>query len=98
MDARALSDELWRGAARNVEIRLGDATDPLAGLVRWRTDPPHDLLVGRGFAMSTAIDSAVFEATLGAPVASGRHLERSIRTGYLCAYEPDSGDPATWKF
>jgi hypothetical protein len=74
MDARVLHGDFWRGAAREVEIHIGDADDPLAGLVRWRADPPHDLIVGRGYAMSTALDSAVLDATLEVPIASALGL------------------------
>jgi hypothetical protein len=74
MDGRVLDEKLWHGAACTVEIRAGDAADPLAGLVRWASSPPHDLLVGRGHAMSLAVASAVRDPTLDAPVASAAAL------------------------
>jgi hypothetical protein len=70
MDTRVLRDTLWNDAARTVEIRVAAADDPLGGLVRWPSAPPHDLLVGRGHAMQFAVDSARGEQTLGAPVAT----------------------------
>ncbi|MBM4244808.1 MAG: hypothetical protein FJ148_13490 [Deltaproteobacteria bacterium] len=70
MDRRVLDDALWKGAGRAVEIRVGDADDPLGGVVRWPSMPPHDLLVGRGYAMQLAVDTAVREDVLGAPVAT----------------------------
>lgn len=69
MDGRVLAEGFWTGGAVP-EIRRGDADDPLAGLVRWQVDPVHDLLVGRGYAMQLAADSATPEATLGCPVAT----------------------------
>ncbi len=74
MDRRVLSAEFWAGARHAVEIRTGDADDPLAGLVRWPASPPHDLVVGRGHAMSVAVATAAHDTTLGAPVASAAAL------------------------
>jgi hypothetical protein len=74
MDTRVLDDALWRGVARTVEIRRGDADDPIAGLVRWPANPPHDVLVGRGYAMALAVDTCVVEPALGAPVATSLAL------------------------
>lgn len=70
MEVRVLDPDLWADAPRAPAIRTGDADDPLAGLVRWPSSPPHDLLVGRGHAMSLAVDTAGREPALGAPVAS----------------------------
>jgi hypothetical protein len=70
MDRRVLDPAFWSGAPCAVEVRVGDADDPLAGLVRWPSSPPHDLIVGRGHAMSLAVESAVRDATLGAPAAT----------------------------
>lgn len=70
MDARVLDRAHWADASHAPEIRTGDADDPLAGLVRWPSNPPHDLLVGRGHAMSVAVETAVREPWLAAPVAS----------------------------
>lgn len=69
MDARVLAPELW-AAIPAVEIRSGDPDDPLAGLVRWPTEPRHDLLVGRGYAMRLAVDTALRSSVLGVPVAT----------------------------
>jgi len=74
MDRRVLDATFWTGAARTVDLRTGDPDDPLAGLVRWPASPPHDLLVGRGHAMSVAVATAVHEPTLDAPVASAAAL------------------------
>jgi hypothetical protein len=70
MDRRVLDVEFWAGAPRAVELRTGDADDPLAGLVRWPASPPHDLVVGRGHAMSVAVAPAAHDTLLDAPVAS----------------------------
>lgn len=70
MDRRVLDAAFWIGAPLEVEIRVADAEDPLAGLVRWPASPPHDLLVGRGHAMSVAVETAVRNGTLHAPVAT----------------------------
>ena len=70
MELRVLEADFWKDAPPGLEIRTGDADDPLAGLVRWPASPPHDLLVGRGHAMSVAVETAVREPALAAPVAS----------------------------
>lgn len=69
MDAAVLAPEFWSGTAV-IEVRRGEGDDPLAGLVRWPSEPPHDLLVGRGHAMHFAVDTAVANATIGARVAT----------------------------
>jgi hypothetical protein len=74
MDRRVLDDAFWASAPRRVEVRRGDGDDPLAGLVRWPAIPPHDLVVGRGHAMSVAVATAEYDSTLGAPVASATAL------------------------
>jgi len=53
-----------------VEIRQGDPTDPLTGLVRIAAEVPHDLILGRGFAMRHAVDTAAPHEALGCPVAT----------------------------
>jgi len=73
MDPRVLSAGFWPADAP-VEIRHADADDPLGGLVRWSAEPPHDLLVGRGYAMQLAVDTAQRDPTLGAPVATALAL------------------------
>lgn len=70
MDRRVLDQAFWRDAGRAVEVRIGDADDPLGGVVRWPSVPPHDLLVGRGYAMQLAVDTAAHDDVLGAPVAA----------------------------
>jgi hypothetical protein len=70
MDPAALQLAFWTGAPLLPEIRAGDPGDPLAGVVRWPADPPHDLLVGRGHAMRFAVDSSEPAPGLGCRVAS----------------------------
>lgn len=74
MDRRVLGADFWSGTGREVEIRVGDADDPLGGVVRWPSTPPHDLLVGRGHAMQLAVDTAVRDEILAAPVATALAL------------------------
>ena len=74
MDRRVLDAAFWTSAGRTVEIRVGDADDPLGGIVRWPSVPPHDLLVGRGYAMQVAVDSPVRDDILEAPVATALAL------------------------
>jgi len=69
MDATVLAADFWSGSAVT-EIRRGEGDDPLAGLVRWSSEPPHDLLVGRGHAMRFAVDTAAENTTVGARVAT----------------------------
>lgn len=73
MDTRTLAAGFWTDDP-GPEIRIGDADDPLAGLVRWNVDPTHDLLVGRGYAMQLAVDTATPNATLGCAVATALAL------------------------
>jgi hypothetical protein len=70
MDRRVLEPEFWPDATEIPEIHAGDADDPLAGVVRWPGDPPHDLIVGRGYAMQLAVDTAEPVAALGCRVAT----------------------------
>jgi hypothetical protein len=74
MDPRVLDPSMWIDAGRAVEIREGDVDDPLGGIVRWPGMPPHDLLLGRGYAMRLAVETAVRETTLDAPVATALAL------------------------
>jgi hypothetical protein len=69
MDARVLRSDFWP-APLVAEIRVADADDPLGGLVRCTSSPPHDVLVGRGYAMQLAVATARRHAELGAPVAT----------------------------
>jgi hypothetical protein len=60
-----------------VEIRRSDADvgdEPVAGLVRWPADPPDDVLVGRGYAMSLAVGTSAVEPALAVPVATSLAL------------------------
>ena len=51
-DRRVLDASLWAGVAGDIErdIRLGDDTDPLAGVIRFRATGERDvdIVVGRG--------------------------------------------------
>lgn len=52
VDRRCLAPEMWAGLEDRgitVEIRRGDAVDPLAGVARFgtKTAPPVDLVIGR---------------------------------------------------
>jgi len=69
MDTVVLAPDFWSGTAVR-DIRRGEADDPLAGLVRWPAEPPHDLLVGHGHAMRFAVDTAIENTIIGACVAS----------------------------
>src|SRR5262245_19328566 len=51
MDDAVLSPRFWSGFGEP-EIRRGDQDDPLAGLVRFAGEFAHDVIVGRGRAMS----------------------------------------------
>lgn len=74
MDRRVLDVTFWGDAAGLVEIRTADADDPLGGVVRWPATPPHDLLLGRGYAMQLAVDTALRDDVLDAPVATALSL------------------------
>ena len=74
MDRRVLDDAFWKSAAHAVDIRVGDSDDPLGGVVRWPSTPPHDLLLGRGYAMPLAVDTALRDDVLDAPVATALAL------------------------
>lgn len=74
MDRRVPDAGFWSDTGREVESRTGDADDPLGGVVRWPSTPPHDLLVGRGHAMQLAVDTAVRDEILAAPVATALAL------------------------
>jgi len=65
LDERVLTAGFWRSI--NVELRQGEWDDPLAGTVR---HGDTDLVVGRGYAARTALDSAVPNAALGLRVAT----------------------------
>jgi hypothetical protein len=57
MDHQVLRPSFWDGID-SAEIRRGDESDPLAGVVRIGSDPPIDVIVGRGHAMAYAVRTA----------------------------------------
>ena len=67
LDDRVLAPDFWAGAP--VMIRRGDWDDPLAGTVVWTAAIQHDVIVGRGYAASFALQSARENARLGCRVA-----------------------------
>jgi hypothetical protein len=73
MNPAVLDSAFWP-AERHVVVRQGDADDPLAGVARWPADVPHDVIVGRGAIMRLAVDTAVFDSTLGCAVATPQAL------------------------
>lgn len=63
VDAAALRTDLWddlRRSGATVDLRAGDADDPLAGVVRLRRpgQSPVDVVIGRGSWQRRAIDRA----------------------------------------
>lgn len=73
-DARSLGEDVWtdvRTGGASVEIRRGDADDPLLGFVRISTagERPVDLIVGRFDWQQRAIERADF-------LGSGRPMVR----------------------
>lgn len=66
MDERVLETSWW--STTSVDVRRGDDQDPLRGVVRCHTNPPLDLIVGRGAIMTFAVDTAEHDGALGAPV------------------------------
>lgn len=63
MDRRVLRVEVWeslRGAGMLIDIRIGDADDPLAGVVRIESaqERPIDVIVGRAAWQQRAIERA----------------------------------------
>jgi hypothetical protein len=72
VDAAVLRDTLWaplRDAGVSVDIRRGDADDPLAGVVRCEIsgDRPVDLIVGRHAWQGRAVERAT-RFTSGPPI------------------------------
>ncbi|MCA9518938.1 MAG: hypothetical protein KC635_28575 [Myxococcales bacterium] len=67
-DDRALEEGRWTGV--DALIRWGEEDDPIRGLVRCRTRPPVDVIVGRRPAMAFAVATAELEPALGALVAT----------------------------
>lgn len=72
MSELPLSSDFWAGfAGATANIVRGDYDDPFAGVVRFHElAVPHELLVGRGYAMLHAVQHARQEQTVGCPVAS----------------------------
>ena len=74
-DRRVLDAGTWRAFGADVDLRRGDADDPLAGVVRIAIadDRPIDVVVGRHAWQARAVERA--EALGGrAPVALARDL------------------------
>lgn len=70
LDARILQPGFWSGGGLPVpEIRIGEAEDPLGGIVRIPLEPVHDLLLGKGRAAEIAIRNSVTRAGLPCRVA-----------------------------
>ena len=77
-DDRVLSDAFWqvlRESGVHVDVRPGDADDPLAGIVRLQDgdDRPVDLIVGRHSWQARAVERATPLAN-GPPVVLPRDL------------------------
>jgi hypothetical protein len=53
-----LSRRFWEGM-EGMQIKAGDPTDPVRGVVRWKAKVAHDLFVGRGYAGRFALDTSV---------------------------------------
>lgn len=73
MDARVLEKNFWL-TEHDITITRGDSDDPLGGVIRWTATPPHDIIVGRGKAMSYAVETAETNATIQCPVATSQAL------------------------
>jgi hypothetical protein len=77
-DDRVLNDGIWTSLRDQdvfVEVRCGDADDPLAGVVRLEqaNERPVDLIVGRHHWQSRAVDRAT-PMDEGPPVVTPRDL------------------------
>lgn len=60
LDGRVLQKDFWLDSGLPAPtIRTGDAEDPLGGVVRFALDPPHDLILGRGYAARVALENSV---------------------------------------
>lgn len=71
MDARILQPGFWADAVfPDPEIRVGEADDPLGGVVRLQLDPVHDLILGRGRAAEMALRSSATKAGFPCRLAS----------------------------
>lgn len=72
MDERVLVRSFWEptGLASSIAaIRVGDISDPLGGLVRFKPAPAVDVIVGRGAVMREAVETAVIHSEFG-PIAT----------------------------
>ena len=69
MDPQVLEPGFWSRHPA-VEIRSGDLDDPLAGVVRWPADIPHDVIVGRKRVMRLAVETAEMVPSVGCRVAT----------------------------
>jgi hypothetical protein len=73
-DAAALDEALWTGLPSRiaVDIRRGDAADPLAGVVRFRAagEPDVDVMVGRGVWQTGCVTRAAVRIDGDLPVAT----------------------------
>lgn len=72
MDDRVLFRSFWEpsGLASSIgAIRVGDISDPLGGLVRFKPAPAVDVIVGRGEVMREAVESATIHPEFG-PIAT----------------------------
>ena len=60
MDPRVLHQAYWEGPDVPAPIiRVGDAEDPLGGVVRLPLTPPHDLILGRSFGARCTMERCV---------------------------------------
>jgi hypothetical protein len=77
-DGRVLQDDCWsdiRAAGASVDLRLGDAADPLRGVVRVEAqdERPVDIIVGRHAWQSRAVERAD-RVPGGPPIVAARDL------------------------
>jgi hypothetical protein len=97
-DPSCLRDDLWEPltpAGVQVEIRRGDATDPLAGVVRFSAagEPTVDLIVGRhgwqGEVLGRAVSTAIGDATVPVVQAADLILLKLYAGGPQDAWDVD---------
>lgn len=72
LDDRVLHARFWSGLPAT--IRRGDFDDPFEGVVAFESEPPCELLVGRGHAMRFAVETAEPHPALPCRVASALAL------------------------
>lgn len=73
MDPAVLRESFWADSGlASPEIRIGDSSDPLAGLVRFHGIAPLDVVVGKSraarFALESAMDSPILPCKVITPV------------------------------